>query len=252
MVVDTLGGGGDVWGVGLHDGGVQLRVRVAAAARCVVPDCNLGPPTSPMISDNSGVPRFEFRDGAGLSEMCGCACAAHAPPPPPPGPQPDASCHDVPGWADAEGRSCAFLTTHGLCTRNTTAPCCYSCTVAECVDDHAYAAALLGYQCVPATFFTCQSLREMGHCSVLRESGLGHVCGCSCADDAQSGLDMSQFANYSREFDPDVGKECYFLVFMGLFLLNLPYTHREIDCYFLVFMGLFALNLPCTHRETRD
>eukprot|EP01052_Picozoa_sp_SAG31_P038113 SAG31_NODE_5032_length_2791_cov_3.502972_4_plen_119_part_00 len=23
------------------------------------------------------------------------------------------------------------------------------------------------------------------------------------------------------------GKDCYFLVFMGLFLLNLPYTHRE-------------------------
>eukprot|EP01052_Picozoa_sp_SAG31_P021530 SAG31_NODE_1670_length_7567_cov_13.084360_9_plen_92_part_00 len=45
---------------------------------------------------------------------------------------------------------------------------------------------------------------------------------------------------------------CYFLVLMGLFLLNLPYTHREIDCYFLVFMGLFALNIPCTHREIRD
>eukprot|EP01052_Picozoa_sp_SAG31_P014649 SAG31_NODE_918_length_11020_cov_14.801392_7_plen_89_part_00 len=29
------------------------------------------------------------------------------------------------------------------------------------------------------------------------------------------------------------GKDCYFRVFMGLFLLNLPCTHREIDCYFL-------------------
>eukprot|EP01052_Picozoa_sp_SAG31_P059840 SAG31_NODE_19086_length_612_cov_1.210526_1_plen_138_part_10 len=38
------------------------------------------------------------------------------------------------------------------------------------------------------------------------------------------------------------GKDCHFLVFMGLFALNLPYTHREIDCYFLVFMGLLALN----------
>ena len=41
-----------------------------------------------------------------------------------------------------------------------------------------------------------------------------------------------------------IGKECYFLVFMGLFLLNLPYTHREIDCYFLVSMGLFPAESP--------
>eukprot|EP01052_Picozoa_sp_SAG31_P008389 SAG31_NODE_423_length_15854_cov_20.027801_4_plen_161_part_00 len=41
-----------------------------------------------------------------------------------------------------------------------------------------------------------------------------------------------------------IGKECYFLVFMGLFLLNLPYTHREIDCYFPVSMGLFPAESP--------
>eukprot|EP01052_Picozoa_sp_SAG31_P021050 SAG31_NODE_1609_length_7753_cov_12.390253_4_plen_89_part_00 len=32
---------------------------------------------------------------------------------------------------------------------------------------------------------------------------------------------------------------------VGLSLLNLPHTHREIDCYFLVFfMGLFPAESP--------
>eukprot|EP01052_Picozoa_sp_SAG31_P026192 SAG31_NODE_2356_length_5874_cov_17.280000_4_plen_211_part_00 len=41
-----------------------------------------------------------------------------------------------------------------------------------------------------------------------------------------------------------MGKECYFLVFVGLFPLNLPYTHREIDRSLSRFHG--------TNREIRD
>eukprot|EP01052_Picozoa_sp_SAG31_P029837 SAG31_NODE_3004_length_4795_cov_2.802598_5_plen_364_part_00 len=33
------------------------------------------------------------------------------------------------------------------------------------------------------------------------------------------------------------GEECHFLVFVGLFLLNLPYAHREIDCLLSRFHG---------------
>eukprot|EP01052_Picozoa_sp_SAG31_P020798 SAG31_NODE_1579_length_7835_cov_6.779860_5_plen_196_part_00 len=40
------------------------------------------------------------------------------------------------------------------------------------------------------------------------------------------------------------GEDCHFLDFVGLFLLNLPYTHREIDCLLSRFHG--------TNRETRD
>eukprot|EP01052_Picozoa_sp_SAG31_P026169 SAG31_NODE_2352_length_5882_cov_3.464465_3_plen_80_part_00 len=44
-----------------------------------------------------------------------------------------------------------------------------------------------------------------------------------------------------------------FSCFMGLFLLNLPYSHREIDYYFLVFYGTFRAESPmCAPREIRD
>eukprot|EP01052_Picozoa_sp_SAG31_P017969 SAG31_NODE_1253_length_9089_cov_17.716765_6_plen_50_part_00 len=39
------------------------------------------------------------------------------------------------------------------------------------------------------------------------------------------------------------------IIGLTLFMEGLKYG---IDCYFLVFMGLFALNLPCTHQEIRD
>eukprot|EP01052_Picozoa_sp_SAG31_P048057 SAG31_NODE_9881_length_1216_cov_2.523724_2_plen_68_part_00 len=40
-----------------------------------------------------------------------------------------------------------------------------------------------------------------------------------------------------------LGKDCYLLVFVELFL-NLPYTHREVDCLLSRFHE--------TDRETRD
>eukprot|EP01052_Picozoa_sp_SAG31_P013769 SAG31_NODE_837_length_11633_cov_18.437663_5_plen_157_part_00 len=40
------------------------------------------------------------------------------------------------------------------------------------------------------------------------------------------------------------GEHCCFLDFVGIFLLNLPYTHREIDCLLSRFHG--------TNREIRD
>eukprot|EP01052_Picozoa_sp_SAG31_P048059 SAG31_NODE_9882_length_1216_cov_2.336616_2_plen_64_part_00 len=39
-------------------------------------------------------------------------------------------------------------------------------------------------------------------------------------------MDLNDFGPVGDEHKP--GKDCYFLDFMGLFLLNLPCTHREI------------------------
>eukprot|EP01052_Picozoa_sp_SAG31_P016783 SAG31_NODE_1125_length_9770_cov_2.732499_2_plen_196_part_00 len=53
------------------------------------------------------------------------------------------------------------------------------------------------------------------------------------------------FALRVHDCDGAGGKDCYFLDFVGLFLLNLLYVHHEIDCLLSrFFMG--------TNRETRD
>eukprot|EP01052_Picozoa_sp_SAG31_P012452 SAG31_NODE_729_length_12511_cov_7.059293_5_plen_159_part_00 len=54
--------------------------------------------------------------------------------------------------------------------------------------------------------------------------------------DSQRNKPPSQFTNSVFIFYYPGGKDCYFLVFVGLFLLNIPYTHR--------FHG--------TNREIRD
>eukprot|EP01052_Picozoa_sp_SAG31_P056376 SAG31_NODE_16110_length_722_cov_1.229535_1_plen_162_part_00 len=98
-----------------------------------------------------------------------------------------------------------------------------------------------------ARVMTGFSSLDHGRTSDLTHDGSGSVLShhrpiatiaCLKADDSTAIVDVTA---HGAKGD---GKDCYFLVFMRLFLLILPHTHREIDCYLLDFIGLSPAESP--------